>query len=296
MGRLIALVLLVPTLTLGAVREDSLVSAGWLALHLATPDLRVVHVGADAASFQAGHVPGARFLPASAVGMARDGLDNELPPLADLTASFTALGLGEAGRVVLYGGPGNLLAARALMALDYLGHGDRCALLDGGLDAWSAAGRPTTNVAATPVPAPFTPRLRPEVIVSRTAVADVSWALGQPARSAVRLLDARPAAQYTGETAGAGIPRAGHIPGAANLYWEDALQAPSRRLKPVPELQTWFAAAGVREGDTLITYCRSGGQAAYLYFVARYLGYDVRLYDGSFLDWSPSDLPVATGR
>ena len=53
-----------------------------------------------------------------------------------------------------------------------------------------------------------------------------------------------------------------------------------------------FEEAGAAPGDTVVAYCRTGGQASFLYTVARHLGYDVRLYDGSFIDWSRTEFPV----
>ncbi len=57
-------------------------------------------------------------------------------------------------------------------------------------------------------------------------------------------------------------------------------------------LRRIFEEAGVDPGDTVVSYCRTGGQASFLYVVARQLGYDVKLYDGSFIDWSRTDYPV----
>lgn len=61
-------------------------------------------------------------------------------------------------------------------------------------------------------------------------------------------------------------------------------------------LRALFTAAGAAPGDTVVTYCRTGVQASHAYFVARLLGYTVRLYDGSFTDWSrDASLPVESG-
>jgi thiosulfate/3-mercaptopyruvate sulfurtransferase len=108
------------------------------------------------------------------------------------------------------------------------------------------------------------------------------------------ILDARPPAEFSGEVPGADVGRPGHIPGARNLFWQDLVRSPEEpRLKDEAELRRLFEAAGVGPGDTVVAYCRTGGQASFLYTVASHLGYDVVLYDGSFVDWSRTDYPVA---
>ena len=112
-----------------------------------------------------------------------------------------------------------------------------------------------------------------------------AWTAAQQAEPNISLIDARPAKQYTGEDAG-GLSRAGHIPGAASLYWMQQLVSPENPvLKPVAELRKLYEEAGVKPGQLVVTYCRSGMQASHTYFTAKYLGYDVTLYDGSFGEW-----------
>jgi thiosulfate/3-mercaptopyruvate sulfurtransferase len=193
--------------------------------------------------------------------------------------------VSDGARVIVYGPP--LAAARAFFTLDYLGHGDRTALLNGGLEGWKAENRPLSTAAPQFARASFTPSPQPERVV------DAQWVkehLGDPT---VALLDARPEAQFTGAEPG-GVPRPGHIPGAGNLFWEELIMSPRNPvLKDPATLQALFHEAGVRAGDMVVTYCRTGMQASFAYFVARYLGYETRMYDGSFMDWSPrEDLPV----
>ncbi len=65
------------------------------------------------------------------------------------------------------------------------------------------------------------------------------------------------------------------------------------RLKEAPVLRTLLGRAGLAPGREVVTYCQTGVQASYLYFVARYLGYSPKLYDGSFIEWSRlTELPV----
>ena len=252
----------------------------------------VVHVARDRADYEAGHVPGARFLPFSAVAAERDGVPNVLPPVGDVRAAFEAVGVSDGSRVVLYGDLGGLAAARALYALDAVGHGGG-AVLDGGLAAWRRAGQAVSTGTPRAV-ASGTIAARPGDGVTATA-ADVRALLGPTAAGRAALVDARPVDQYTGETPGGGITRPGHVPGAASLFWEDDLQ-PDGTLRPLAELRARYAAAGVVPGEPVVTYCRTGVQASHAYLVARLLGLRPRLYDGSYFEWSNrTDYPVQPG-
>jgi thiosulfate/3-mercaptopyruvate sulfurtransferase len=108
------------------------------------------------------------------------------------------------------------------------------------------------------------------------------------------ILDARPTAEYQGEVPGETIERPGHIPGAVNFPWRESFtrQDPPTLLDR-QELQDILARAGLTPGREVVVYCRTGTQASWLYFVARYLGYSPRLYDGSYMEWSADpSLPV----
>lgn len=268
------------------VRQELLVSHQWLAARTGDPGVVVLHVGSDPAEYERGHLPGARFLRVGAILTERDGNVNELPPLAQLDSVFESVGVSDGSRVVVYGAP--LAAARAFFTLDYLGHGDRTALLDGGLAGWKDAGLPLSTEVPQVTRASFTPRPVPERVV------DAEWIRRRLGDPVVALVDARPEAQFTGAVPGDGISRGGHIPGAGNAYWERMLHSTQHPVLHDPEsLRTMFRAAGVEPGDTVVTYCRSGMQASFAYFAARLLGYDTKLYDGSFLEWSRRpELPV----
>lgn len=263
-------------------RADLLVSAEWLADHLGEPDLAVLHVGPDSSAYLAGHVPGARFLPLSAVAEDRDDQLNLLPSEAALKEAFEMAGVSDGDHVVLYGDMNGLAAARAFFALDVHGHG-RVSVLDGGLGAWRAAGGAVSAEAPTARRGSFSPRLRADRVV------DAAWVEARRGDPEVVLVDARPAAEHTGEMPGEGIQRPGHIPGSVGLFWREDVREDGT-------LRARYAAAGVLPGREVVTYCRTGVQASYAYFVARLLGLSPRLYDGSFHDWSNNtDYPVARG-
>ena len=108
----------------------------------------------------------------------------------------------------------------------------------------------------------------------------------------VAIVDARAAKFFTGAEAGQ-MPRAGHIPSAKSIPFSIVVEDATNKFKSVEALRGLFDAAGVKQRDTVATYCHIGQQASLLYFVARYLGYEAHLYDGSFEDWSRRpELPV----
>lgn len=255
------------------------------------PAAQIVFVAQDSMP-QAGEWRGAVFVPYSTFSVERDGIPNELPPADSLAAMLEAAGV-RGDRVVIVGEP--IPAGRAFAAFDYLGLGDRAALLDGGPAALGAApgdaSRAAPGGAGAPARDPNPAEL--ETDVRDDMIVDAEWVRDRLDDPNVILLDARPPAEFTGETPGEGIERAGHIPGARNLFWQTLVQsADEPRLKDEAELRRMFEQAGVGPGDTVVAYCRTGGQSSFLYAVARHLGYDVRLYDGSFVDWSRSDYPV----
>jgi thiosulfate/3-mercaptopyruvate sulfurtransferase len=270
-----------------ALRSELLVQAAWLGERISDPDVVVLHVGGEPEEFQREHIPGARHLPLSALNQERDGIPNVLPPREDLARSFAAAGVSEGSHVVVYGAP--LPAARAFMALEYLGH-PRVSLLDGGLPAWQAAGV-TVPAAAERRAGNVTPRGSGEMVV------DAPWVRQRLDDPSITLIDARPPRQFTGEEPGDRVPRPGHIPGARNLFWEELIVSTSEpRLKDEATLRELFREAGAQPDRTVVTYCRTGMQSSFAYFVARYLGYETLKYDGSFVDWSPREgYPVERG-
>ncbi|HSL71087.1 MAG TPA: rhodanese-like domain-containing protein [Longimicrobiales bacterium] len=248
------------------------------------PAAQLVFVGEQRASQMAAW-PGAVFVPMSTFSVERDGIPNEFPPADSLAAKLAAAGVrGE--NVVIVGEP--IPAGRAYAAFDYLGLGDRAVLLDGGL---TALGSPTDSARAR-VTGADSAELK--VDVREDLIVDAEWVHARLRDPNVAILDARPPAEFSGETPGRGITRPGHIPGARNLFWQTLVRSPDdARLKDEAELRRLFQEAGVDPGDTIVAYCRTGGQSSFLYAVARHLGYNVRLYDGSFIDWNRTDYPVA---
>jgi thiosulfate/3-mercaptopyruvate sulfurtransferase len=275
--------LLLPTLV-GA--DTLLVSPAWLSAHLGQPGLVVIHADRARAPYDSGHIAGSRFLALGSIVVERNGVPVELPPAAVLDSVLESVGIGDSSRIVITGDP--LAAGRLFFTLDYMGLGGRAALLDGGTPAWIAAGFPVSADPPADNRGALTPHLRPDL------VADAAWVQGHLRDSTVALLDARPPANYAG-TPGSSPPT-GHIPGARNIFWKTTLGGTPPVLLPRATLAEMFRAANAAPGKLVVTYCQTGVQASFLYFVARYLGYDVRMYDGSFAEWSQlAGVSVETG-
>lgn len=269
------------------LRSDMLVSTGYLARHLNDPDLVILHVSRNRAAYDAGHIPGARFVPLSDIVVTRDGILNELPSASALKSVFERAGVSDNSRVILYGDTSVLPATRAYFTLDYLGHGST-ALLDGGLPKWTAESRAIAKEAPVVAQGRFTPRPRPEIVVDLNAAKDLSFAATNAPAASPILVDARTAREFKGATSpSAEIPRPGHIPGAANVYWMES-QAGKSDMSLLPEsaLRKLYESAGITPDRPVVTYCNTGMQASQSYFTLKYLGYDTRMYDGSFSEWS----------
>ncbi len=280
------------------VRPEMLVSTGWLAGRLNDPKVVLLHVARERAHYDKGHVPGARFVGWGEITATRDGVPNELAPAADLQKVFERLGVGDDARIVLYGDNSGLSAARAYFTLDYLGHGDRAALLDGGLEKWQTERRAVSSEMPQVKAASFTPRVRAASVTDLDVMRDLSWTAANVDAPNAVLIDARPADEYTGAKPGDGVPRGGHIPGAANVFWmQNVVSKENPVMRPAAELRKLYEAAGATADRKVVAYCRTGGQASHAYFTAKYLGYDVVMYDGSFFEWSnTAGTPVVMGK
>ena len=261
-----------------------LISPSELAKVINEPGLVILHVG-SAEDYKAGHIPGARLMTVADLSVTDDrGLRVQLPPAEELVRKLQSVGVGDGSRVVIYpSGESVQSATRVWFTLDYLGLGDRAALLDGGLPLWKKERR---AVSADEAPKVTATRLMARPNPSRVVEAD--WLASKVNAAGVKIIDARLPEFYDGSNAG-GMPRAGHIPGAFSRPFSEFLDS-DRRLRSSDELRGMLPAS---PNQTVVTYCHIGMQATVPYFVARYLGMDVKLYDGSFQDWSRrSDLPV----
>jgi len=276
--------------TPGAGQEmGTLVTAEWLSQHLDDPDLVVldctvtiepdetggIRMVNGRASFASGHIPNARF--ADLMGELSDAestLEFALVSPEQFVDAMARLGISDDSRVVLYDANYSVWAARVWWMLRWVGF-DRAALLDGGLNAWTAAGLPLSTESAAPSPGRLTLNLRPELIADRNEV------LASLGNDTVTLVDAMPGAHYRGEVTM--YARPGHIPGAQNMP-STLLLDENRRFRPLDELEMLIDAD---QHARTITYCGGGISASADAFVLTRLGFtNVAVYAASLEEWA----------
>ena len=268
----------------GYVHPEVLVDADWVQAHLHDPKVRLIEVDVDTTAYDQGHIPGA-----IAYNWQKELQDQVVR--APLSKEHLEELLGRAGvsndtTIVLYGDNNNWFAAWALWILKYYGHQD-VRLLDGGRVKWLADKREiTTDVPSYPASTYHAGSPDTGIRALRDQV--LNW-LG---RENIALVDVRSPGEYSGELlAPANLPqegaqRGGHIPGAANIPWSQAVQADGT-FKPADELRSLYGSKGVTPDKEVVAYCRIGERSSHTWFVLQYLlGYpQVRNYDGSWTEW-----------
>lgn len=287
----VALVSLLPVPAVAqSPRASMVVTTEWLAQHLTDPDLVLLHMG-DPAEYAKKHVAGARLITRAAISApaAPGTLTLEMPTAAALEASLEGLGISDRSRIVLmFAGGWVSPATRVMLTLQGAGLGDRTSWVDGGLEQWEKDGRPVTADGPAITPGALSP------LTMQPPVVDAEYVRAHLKDAKTVIIDARDPEFYRGERTG-GSPTAphktGHIDGAHSVPYSAVVTA-DNGWKSESELRALFTAAGVKAGDTVVAYCHIGQQATAVVFAARMLGLDVRLYDGSFEDWSRRDGPV----
>lgn len=274
----------------------NIVDAAWLSEHISdanvvVADCRFVLGQPDAGrtEYERGHIPGAIYIDlerdlSGAVG--KHGGRHPLPDPARIADVFGRAGIDAAKTVVAYDDQGGAMASRLWWMLRYAGH-ERVRILDGGFSGWKASGFPVAAEPTEAKAAVFVPDWQLGMLLS---MEDVRSRLG---KSGVTVIDSRESKRYLGLEEPID-PVAGHIPGAINRFWKDAL-GDNGRWKTADELKRRFA--DLNPADELVVYCGSGVTACPNVLALTEAGFtNVKLYGGSWSDWiSYADNPVATG-
>jgi len=275
---------------------DPLVSTTWLAERLGDPGVRIVdatlplvgQAGHGRDSYLAGHIPGAVFFDINAIADPDTDLPHMLPTAQTFAEAAGALGLGRDATIVVYDAHGIYSAPRVWWTLRVMGY-PNVFVLDGGLKAWRAEGRPLETDVQAPSPVVVAPQPNAALVKDLDAVAAIL------ASGAAQVVDARSAGRFRGE---APEPRAslrsGHMPGALNLPFDQVVN-PDGTLKSVEELKAVFAHVDL--GRPIVTTCGSGVTASVLALALARLGrFDVAVYDGSWTEWGGrADTAIVTG-
>jgi len=274
----------------GGSRDTLVVTPAWLAQHLHDPDLVVLQVGTKE-TYDAGHIPGARFLDwmdFHNMDQKPGELTLEMPPAAALHDAFERAGVSDKSHVVIYASDEYWSpSTRIVLTFDYAGLSN-VQYLDGGLKGWSAAGNPLSKDAPLAKKGTLSP------LKLRLVIVDAEFVQAHQHTSGFAIVDARNTEFYDG-TKGGGqrgqTKKFGHIPGALSAPF-DQFAVNDGQLRSNAEIQAMFDKAGVKPGDTIVGYCHVGQQATAMLFAARTIGHNVLLYDGSFEDWNNRNLPV----
>jgi thiosulfate/3-mercaptopyruvate sulfurtransferase len=275
---------------------EVLVSTAWVAEHLRDPSIRLIEVDVDTTAYDSGHIAGA-------VGwnwqsQLNDPLRRDIPDAKAFAKLLGDAGVTPQSTVVLYGDNNNWFAAFAFWLLQLYGH-TNAKLMNGGRAKWVADGRPlvTERPAVPPATYPVPKKVNAAIRAKRP---DVEKALQA---KTIALVDVRSTPEFVGDIiAPPGMSetaqRAGHIPGARNVPWGQAV-APDGTFKPYEELLKLYQAAKVIDGkDQVIAYCRIGERSSHTWFALKYLlGLKkVRNYDGSWTEWGNLvGAPIAKG-
>jgi len=253
-----------------------LVGVDWVAERLENPAFTIIDPRRPM-KYLSGHLPGAINIPVYKLF----GSDGKLIAPAALAEFIGAAGLGGDSAPVLYDSPEGQNAAMLAWILEYLGCTD-VHVMEAFYEAWKATGR---EVRYKPVAAPARPLSVRTNAAIRATLEEVRDAHG------LKFVDFRSREEFIGERS-MGTDAPGHIPGAVNLVWRELVSPPERLLKPRDQLERMLNDAGIARADKIIAYCRSGPRASLGYLALRELGYEVRLFDGSWAEWSAAGLPA----
>ena len=238
--------------------------------------------------YAAGHIPGALHLDLWGVSL----IDTDPAPLKAfmwmIEHLFQTHGVQATTPVVVYDEQSGIRAARAFWFLEYFGH-PSVRLLDGGFNAWTAAGLEVSRDAAPPPKSEWTGKRQEHTIATHREVRQAIRTTGAV------VLDTRSDGEYTGAVVRA--KRGGAVPGAVHIEWTRNL-SPSGEFKDPDELRQMYEDAGVTPDREVITYCQGGYRAAHSYLALRLIGYPrVRVYVGSWKEWGDrEELPVEIPR
>lgn len=244
-----------------------------------------------------GHLPNAVHISEQAFRGPNGKLPYQIWPARDLATLLSKAGISNNDKVLVYSDGTNVLGASLVAYILEKSGVPTIGILDGGFSAYKSQGQPVTKVFPTYNPGVFNPKSVPGLAISLNEVLAL---VGKPN---VVIVDPRPKGLFEGTEQT--FIRNGHIPGAINITWqsvteannpEEALKNP-HKLKSIEELRKLFVSRGVTPDKTVIISCSTGREASLQYIVLKHLlGYpNVRIYEGSWTEYSATDHPVQTG-
>ena len=259
------------------------VTTEWLSQHLNDSDLVLLYAGKEK-KFNNEHIPRSLYVSFKSITSENpeNDLTMELPSIEELDSVFTSLGVTENSKIVLYWGKKWISpTTRLFFTLDYMGMGDRTYILDGGLSLWKEEMRKVTAESAIAKPGKVISSPDSKLLV------DKNWVSSNLNNPEVLLIDSRASSFYAGEMkSNSWNKRPGHIPSAINIPYMTYVNDSTYQFLKSGELKDLFSKHLNGTDKKLVFYCHVGQQATLGYFVAKNLGYDAYLYDGSFQEWA----------
>ncbi|MFQ5881577.1 MAG: sulfurtransferase [Candidatus Methylomirabilales bacterium] len=268
----------------GYVHPEVLVDTQWVADHLKDPSLRLVEVDVDTTAYAQGHLPGA--LGWNWKTDLEEPVERDILHRKTLEQLLSRSGIATDTTVIFYGDNNNWFATYAFWLLKYYGHAD-ARVMNGGRVKWIAEGRPMTKETPS-YPATNYKAKDPDKGI-RVVRDEVVGAVG---KMGLALVDVRSPKEFRGELLAPenlpqeGAQRGGHIPGAANIPWSQAVREDGT-FKSLEELKQLYQDKGITPDKEIIAYCRIGERSSHTWFVLKYLlGYSKVLnYDGSWTEY-----------
>lgn len=269
---------------------DSIVSVDWLNNNLGAENLRIIHVGGGYSK----HIPGAVHVDTSDLmeSPKKKGAAGIVVSKAKFEKLMGERGISDKDVIVVYGKTTGkwdaAWVARMWWVLKYYGH-ENVGFLDGGIEAWTKKGLPTTGDKPTITPTTYTAKNPDE---SLRATGD--YVLANLNNPNVLILDDREADENAGKKK-FGNDRGGRIPGSVFVNWREDMN-PDGTLKSKAELKKIYEAAGVTPDKEIIIYCQGGVRVSHTLLVLKeILGYpNVKNYDGSWDEWANTKNPDGT--
>jgi len=263
---------------------EVLVSTDWVATRTNDAKIRIVEVDVDTSAYDSGHVQGA--VAWNWQTELQDALRRDLAEPRAFEELLGRAGISPETTIVLYGDNNNWFAAWAFWQLKYYGH-ERALIMNGGRKKWLEEKRPLTNDKPSNPQATYKAK-QPNAAI-RAKRDDIFAVLDK--RSPAQMVDVRSVDEFTGKIiAPPGMTetaqRGGHIPGAQNIPWSQAVNEDGT-FKSAEALKQLYGAKGISGNQEVIAYCRIGERSSHTWFVLKYLlGFDkVRNYDGSWTEW-----------
>ena len=275
----------------GYVNPDVLVSTDWVAQHKDDPNVVIVESDEDVLLYELGHVPGAVKIDWHED--LQDAHDRDFIDADGFNSLMSRLGIDRDTTIVLYGDKNNWWAAYAYWFFRYMGH-ENVKIMDGGRKKWEAEGRVTTREVPKIAPTQYSgAQEQPELRAFRDDVLQhIGYERLRKVGDGKPLVDVRSPGEFSGELLHMpdypqeGALRGGHIPGARNIPWAQAV-AEDGTFKSAAELRELYQSQGITPDEPVVVYCRIGERSSHTWFVLHeLLGYpDVRNYDGSWTEW-----------